>query len=207
MALNYRDSAIRYGDLTIAQRFAFDAGAAFNIEFFRSMYGGGRIVLPASDGRIHDAPAVGLPAAATADDLGCVSGTFLTAKPLLQAGDVGTLNSTRYGRWIFQFPFDATLLTTLTLRAKNAGMLTTVAGTSCSIDAQVVDQLDPDAELCTTALQSINSLTLADKDFTIGTTTLVANSVLDIRIAVAYVDAGDAGVMIPTLDHLELIFT
>lgn len=79
-------------------------------------------------------------------------------------------------------------------------MVTTVCGTSCEIDAvaykahATTGNLKTGSDLVTTAAQSINSLTWADKDFAIDGTGLVPGDELDILITITGVDTGSGSV-------------
>ena len=70
-------------------------------------------------------------------------------------------------------------------------MGTTVAGTSCVVDVEAY-KVGKDntlgSDICATSATTINSLTFANKDFTITAGTLAAGDVLDIRITITVVD-------------------
>jgi hypothetical protein len=144
------------------------------------------------------------------DDLGIVMGTFGTNCVTVQAGDVKATNSTRYALahvWLPDY-YDAGQ--TVTLRFL-AGMQTTVADTTCTIDAVVYEVDDDgtptaDGDICATAAQSINSLTAANKDFTITPTNLVAGDILEIRVAIAYNDGATVTAVTPTIYKAALLF-
>lgn len=141
------------------------------------------------------------------DDLIYVGGTWGTDPPCIQAGDVKGASKTRYARCQVVLPWDYVAAQTVTLRL-HAGMVTTVCGTSCMLDAVVYEsdeELGLSADLCATAAQSMNSLTFADFDFVITPTGLVAGSLLDIRIEIASVDA-TANVTIPTIGAAKILY-
>lgn len=163
--------------------------------------------IPLSWFRQWDDQAVNLPAAATADDLGFVTGTLGTHGPNITAGDIGGTSSTRYARCQVALPVEYKAGGALTIRVK-AGMQTTIADTSCTVDFQVyrvARDTTVGADICATAATTINSTTFADKTFTITPTTLSPGDLLDIRMAIIYVDGGDAGVMTPTVAACELL--
>jgi hypothetical protein len=167
------------------------------------------VVLAPQDARVHDALQTSLPTTAANDDLGLIPGTFGTSAPLLQSVDYGGTTTTAYARWLVQIPDDYNDGDTLTLRILG-GALTTVSDTTLTVDANVyADAGDGTvgSDLCATAAQSINSLTAANKDFTITPTGLVAGQMLDIRIAVAGDDSGDAGVMKANILKTSLVYT
>lgn len=155
---------------------------------------------------VHDAPQTKLPGTAAADDL-AIKGAFGTDAPTLQGVDFGGTTTTAYARVLVPLPPEYVAGQTITLRVR-AGMLTTVADDSCDLDAEVHAQDDDggiSADICATAQQSINSLTLANKDFTITPTGRAAGDVLDIRLKIAGTDSGDAGDMLPEIQKASLL--
>lgn len=151
-----------------------------------------------------------LPSAAANDDLGVVMGTFGTNVGVVTAGDVKATNSTRYALTHVYLPDYYDNGQTVTVRLLS-GMQTTVADTSCTIDVvcyEIDDDATPtaDGDICATAAQSINSLTAANKDFTITPTNLVAGDLLEIRVAIAYNDSATATAVIPTIYKAALLF-
>lgn len=147
-----------------------------------------QVALNPAELRVWDAYATNLPVAAAADDLGFTGGgTFGSAPSAIRTIDFKAASTTAYFRWIIQLPSDYIPGGTLTLRL-NAGMNTTVSDGTCTVDASAY--LDNGgSDLVTTAAQSINSLTAANKDFTITPTGLVPGSTLDVRVVVAGTDA------------------
>lgn len=149
-----------------------------------------------------------LPSAAANDDLGIVVGTFGTDVVTVQGGDVKATSSTRRAIAHVALPdyYDDGQSVTIRLRA---GMDTTVSDTSCTINVEcyeVGDSGGAGSDLCTTAAQNINSLTPADKDFTITSTNLTAGDILEIRISVTYVDSATATAVIPVLYKAAVLF-
>jgi hypothetical protein len=163
--------------------------------------------VPMTSLRVWDAIATNLPGAAANDDLGLDGGTWATNSPCITTGDVKAASSTRYARFQVALPAEYDAGQTVTLRF-HAGMKTTVADTSCTLDL-VAYKSDQEAgigaDLCATAAQSINSLTDADYDFVITPTGLTAGDVLDCRIAVAYVDAATGTAVIAQIGAIELL--
>jgi hypothetical protein len=154
--------------------------------------------------RVWDAPStVAVAATAANDDLAVVYNTFLTAKPTVETGDIKTTSSTRKVGFQFTVPPEYVAGETATLRI-NAGMKTTVAGTSCTVDAQVTRQAGPTVDICATAATTINSLTPANVDFTLTPTDLVPGDVLDVVLSVAYVDAATGTAVIGKINSVEL---
>lgn len=154
-----------------------------------------------------DALKTNLPAAAANDDLGLVTGTLGTHAPTLTAGDVKTTSSTRYARCQYPLPVEYKAGGTVKIRAK-CGMQTTVADGSCTVDFQVyrvARDTTVGSDICATAATSINSTTFADKDFTITPTTLNPGDLLDIRVALIYVDTATGTAVTPTIAAVELL--
>lgn len=160
-----------------------------------------------TDLRVWDALATNLPGTAAADDLGLIGGTFASASPMVQAGDLKAAGATtRYARFLVELPAEYDAAETVVIRI-HAGMKTTVADGSCTVDIQAYESNAEggiSADLCTTAAQSMNSLTFADLDFAITATSLVAGDVLDVRVAVACTDAATGTAVTPTLGKISL---
>lgn len=76
----------------------------------------------------------------------------------------------------------------ITLRL-NAGMKTTVSDISATIDAEVYRAAAPTVDICATAATTINSLTAANKDFTITPTNVVPGEMLICVVTIAIVDS------------------
>jgi hypothetical protein len=161
-----------------------------------------------TDFRVWDAVATNLPGTAANDDLALVNGTFATNSPAIQAGDLKAAGATtRYARVFVQLPAEYVSARQAKLRF-TAGMVTTAADTSCTLDVQVYES-DGDggisADLCTTSAQSINNLTAADKDFVLTATDLVAGDWLDVRVAIACNDGGTGTAVIPQFGRVQLL--
>jgi len=165
------------------------------------------LTIPLTNLRVHDAVMTELPNAAANDDLGVVMATWNTDAPTCQAGDIGGTASTRYAFFSHRITEDWILGETMTIRFY-AGMLTTVADTSCTLDLECyVNNGDGTvgSDICATAVQDINSVTLANKDFTITPGSISNGDELLFRIAIAYSDTGDAGVMIPEIGSIKML--
>lgn len=149
-----------------------------------------------------------LPATAASDDLAHDPGTFGTSTPAISAGDVKTLTATRRARTTIQLPAEYAAAGSVTIRL-SSGMLTTVAGTSCTVDLEVFklnrEGIVSGSDICATAAQSINSLTFADRDFTITATTLEPGDILDVRLTIASVDGATGTAVKPTIGAAELL--
>lgn len=157
--------------------------------------------------RTWDALATNLPGTPANDDLGLVGGTFGSASPKLSTGDVKAAGCTRYARFQFELPVEYIAAATLTLRL-HAGMETTVADTSATVDVECYKsdgEAGVGADICATAATTINSLTDADKDFTITPTGLAAGDVLDIRITITVADAATGTAVIANIGAVEML--
>lgn len=163
--------------------------------------------IPMVDLRVWDALATNLPATPANDDLGLVGGTFGSATPKISTGDVKAAGCTRYARFQFQLPVEYDAGTSVTLRL-HAGMTTTVADTSATLDVECYKS-DSEAglgsDLCATAAQDINDLSDADFDFTITPTGLTAGDVLDIRLTVVVADSATGTAVIADIGAIEML--
>ena len=160
-----------------------------------------------TDLRVHDAMSTVLPAAAANDDMGVVTGTPGTAAPSVQGVDFGGASTDEKCGFQFQLPQTYRDGETITLRC-HAGMLTTVSDGTATLDVECWPD-DGDAtvstDICSTAATSINSTTLANKDFTITPTGRVNGDLLNFRLTFGGSDTGNAGVMIPTVTKIEVL--
>ncbi|MCI0565371.1 MAG: hypothetical protein MN733_43455 [Nitrososphaera sp.] len=162
-------------------------------------------VIPLTDFRVFDAPTSLLPAAAANDDMGLI-GTGASAAQTLQGVDFGGVTSDEKGMFVFALPPSYKAAGTVTVNL-HAGMLTTVSDGTATIDVRAFSD-DGDgtisADICATAAQSINSLTLATKAFTITPTALTPGMLLYIFVDMAGSDTGNLGVMIPTVTKVSI---
>ncbi len=142
--------------------------------------------------RVWDAVATVIPATGGTDDLGLYTGTAASAvSNQIGTGDVKAAGCTRYTRFLIPMPGDYEAGETVNIVAL-AGMQTTVAGTSAVVDIEayrVVGTGAVGADLCATSAQTINSLTAAEKTFSITAATLAAGDMLDVRVTITIVDA------------------
>ena len=148
--------------------------------------------------RVHDDGGSLLPIVAAADDLAIDEGVIGTNAPRLRTGDLKAVGATtRYARFLIPLPMEYEDGETVEIRV-SGGMLTTVADDSAVVDLQVyeLDRIGGvSADLNETVAQSINSLVLADVDFTITAAGLIAGSMLDVRLAVTVTDAATGTVV------------
>lgn len=164
--------------------------------------------IPLTNCRVWDAVQTNLPGTAASDDLGLIVGTLGTDLPCIETGDLKNAGATtRYARLQIPVPYDYEAGETVTLRLV-AGMKTTIASTTATIDAEVYRSAEDGtvgSDICATSATTINSLTEANKDFTITPTTLVAGDILDVRIAIAVNDTGTGTAVIGRLVAIKLL--
>lgn len=146
---------------------------------------------------------------AASDDLGLsTGGTFGTSAPYISAGDLKAAGATtRRARFLFTLPPNYVTGESIRIIAA-AGMVTTVADTSCTVDFEVYlsdkDATVGGSDLVTTSATAINSLTFAEKNFEVTASGLLPGDVLDIRVSIACTDAATATAVIPAISHLAI---
>lgn len=166
--------------------------------------------IPLTDFRVWDAMQTLLPGTPSSDDLGLVGGTFGTATPSIRTEDLKAAGATnKRARFLVQIPWEYQPGESITIRFK-AGMITTVAGTSATIDIEAYKlQDDPDdaigSDLVSTSATSMNSLTFANMDFVIAPTSLSPGDILDIRVTMAINDGAGATAVIGGLTSVKLL--
>lgn len=157
--------------------------------------------------RVWDAQQTNLPGTGASDDLELTGGTFATGVPSIQTGDVKNATTTRYARFQIQLPPEYVTGETVVIRL-HAGMRTTVASVSCTADLEVYKSgrefIVSGSDICATSAISINSLTLADRDFTITAATLSPGDILDVRLTIACNDSATPGAVIGVVGSAEL---
>jgi len=159
--------------------------------------------------RVWDALHTNLPGTAATDDLALIGGTFGTAAPTIQAGDLKAAGATtRYARFTAVVPecFDAGQTVQVLI---TCGMTTTISDTTCTLDLECykADKLGVvGSDLCSVAALTMNSLTFSEKTFTITSSGLAAGDVLDLRVAIACNDAATATAVIPTISNIDVTF-
>jgi hypothetical protein len=136
-----------------------------------------------------------------------ITGTPGTNAPTLQGVDFGGTTSDECCAFLFALPPDYIAGETVTVRA-HAGMLTTISDGTATLDCICYSD-DGDgtvsADICATVATDINSLTLADIDFTITPTGLTPGALLQIKLAFAGSDTTNAGAMIPTITKVSVL--
>ena len=205
---------------TLTRGFALDAATADN-NVIRVLYDQASLVgsvarsqltedalqsyaVPIPEFRTWDALSTALPVGAgTNDDLGIVTGTLGTDAPMLQTADAKVSTKTQYALIEFPIPPEYVDAGDLTL-VLNAGMVTTVSDGTAVVDAQVYRQAAPTTDICATAEQSINSLTAADKSFTLTATNVVRGDLLIMRVKIAITDTATLTAVIGALKRVTL---
>jgi hypothetical protein len=163
--------------------------------------------LPISDFRVFDAyqTLLGTPAS---DDLGITTGAHGTGLPYISTGDLKAAGATtRRARILFTLPPEYVAGETVQIRFA-AGMVTTVADTSATVDAEVYvsarTTLKTGSDLVSTSATTINSVTFAEKTFTVTATSLSPGDILDIRVSIAVTDAATLTAVIGAIAHAEV---
>ena len=166
--------------------------------------------IPLTDFRVWDAMHTVLPGTPVTDDLALIGGTFGTATPSIRTEDLKALGATnKRARVLVQLPWEYAAGESVSLRFV-AGMITTVAGTSATLDVEAYKlQADPDdaigSDLVTTSATTINSLTFANIDFALTPTGLSPGDILEIRITIAVNDGASATAVIAGITSAKLL--
>jgi hypothetical protein len=164
-------------------------------------------IVPLTQARTWDAVATNLPASASSDDLGLVSGTWGTNPARITAGDVKALGATTRRLYV-AIPIPANYEDGQTIQLQiRAKMETTVADVSCTIDAEAYVGADGavGSDLVTTTAQSMNSLTAAAYTFTINATGVDPGDLLEVRLSIASNDAATATAVTPAIYSIALL--
>jgi hypothetical protein len=164
-------------------------------------------VVPIEAFKTWDAVASNLPASAASDDLGLVTGTWLTNSVRITAGDCKNLGATTR-RAYFSIPIPPNYDDGETIQVRiRAAMETTLASTACTVDleAVVASSGTPTADLVTTAAQSMNSLTAANFDFTITAASVDPGQLLECRLSISCNDTATATAVVPAIYKVSLL--
>lgn len=202
--------ASRFDDITVtgALKCAADAISAQSRTSILLQTDNAVFPIPWADFRVWDAFATNIPGTAATDDLALVGGTFATAPPMIQAGDLKAAGATtRYARVQVRLPECYVAGETVSL-VLTSGMLTTIADVSCTVDAEAYRAVKDGtigSDLCATAAQTINSLVFAAKTFAITASTLEPGDWLDVRITIACNDGATATAVTPTIAGADLV--
>ena len=164
-------------------------------------------ITPLTQARTWDAVATNLPASASSDDLGLVSGTWGTNPARITAGDVKALGATTRRLYV-AIPIPANYEDGQTIQLQiRAKMETTVADVSCTIDAEAYVGADGavGSDLVTTTAQSMNSLTAAAYTFTVNATGVDPGDLLEVRLSISSNDAATATAVTPAIYSIALL--
>ena len=198
------------GTLGVTGAVTFDGGLGITSQ---------TVGIPFDNFRIYDnIDAIIDQAAADDDDLTLIQGTFGTNATTVETIDCGGLaDTTQYAAFWFAMPTSYAAGSTVNLKA-NAGMVTTVADQSATLDFQcyVPDYANADAtvstDLITTAATSVNSTTFADKSFVLDDDAagyvLDAGTIVQCRMIALCDDDGNAGAGITIrVNRLDLVIS
>lgn len=160
-----------------------------------------------ADCRVWDAMQTNVPGTPAADDLGLVTGTPGTDSPMLSTGDLKAAGATTR-KVAFELPVPSNFDSSQTIELRiRAAMETTVADATAAVDLEV---FKPDgagavgSDLCSTAAESINSLTPADKDFTLNGGSISAGDKLICIVSVAVNDAATGTAVTGVIYSIDL---
>lgn len=150
-----------------------------------------------------------LPAASSSDDLGLYTGTWGTDVPYIATDDLKNAGATnKRAGFKVQLPPWYVAGETVKLRFM-AGMKTTVASSSATIDAEayLTDEfgLVSGSDLVTTAATTINSTTQANKEFLLTSTSLTPGDEIYVRVTVAVNDSGTGTAVIGKIGKASLL--
>lgn len=166
--------------------------------------------VPWTQFRVWDAWHTNPVGTAGTDDLALSTGALVGsgAAGTINAGDCKNLGATtRRIACFVPIPDHYDDGETIQLRIR-AAMATTVASTSCTVDAEafvVGVGATVGTDLVTTAAQSMNSLTVTDYDFTINAASVDPGMLLEVRLTIAVSDTATATAVTPTIYSVELL--
>lgn len=167
-----------------------------------------KYAVPLDSLRVWDAYNTVLPSSASSDDLGLIHGAIGTAPPVVRSSDSKNTTTTQYGRFVVAIPAEYDSGQALSI-VPTAGMKTTVASSTATIDFEVYKKSGTSdavgSDICATSATSINSLTCAEKEFTITPSGLVPGDELDIRVTIAITDSATATAVIGMITKMHLL--
>lgn len=164
-------------------------------------------VVPLTDLRVWDAFQTDLPGTAASDDLALIGGTFGTNTPMVKTSDAKNTSVTQRARCMVRLPAEYKAAGNVVLRL-HAGMQTTVANGTATVDVEAYESNKEGglgSDLCATSATTINSLTLADKDFTITAAGLAAGDWLDVRVTIAITDSATGTAVTGAIGNISLL--
>lgn len=164
--------------------------------------------IPLEDVRIWDAFQTNLPTTAAADDLALITGTWGTDSVTIQTSDSKNTTVTQRARFYFRLPENYVAGQGISIAAW-AGMRTTVASSSATIDFEVYLKNDSTglvgSDLVTTSATTINSLTASNKEFVVTSTGINPGDELDCRVTIAITDVATATAVIGRIMKLYML--
>ncbi|MBT9153052.1 MAG: hypothetical protein DDT35_01279 [Firmicutes bacterium] len=157
--------------------------------------------VPMTDWKVWDAMQTDLPGVSAADDLALIGGLFGTGTPTLQTWDVrgagGTGPVLLHARTPIVLPHEYVAGQTVIFRVR-AGMLTTAASLSATVDLEVFHSLNGavvGGDICHSPAQTINSVGLFEREFLIDSSGLSPGDTLDVRLTLAIRDTATTTVV------------
>lgn len=162
------------------------------------------------DFRVWDAHHTNAVGTAANDDLAVTTGALTAsgAATLLSAGDCKNLGATtRRVAFFVPIPHNYDDGETIQVRIRTK-METTVASSTCTVDLEAFvagTGTTVGSDLVTTAAQSMNSLTAADKDFTIDSSAVNPGDLLQCRLSIACDDTGTGTAVTPVVITVALL--
>lgn len=172
-----------------------------------------RFLIPLNDARIHNQTQT-LVTTAASDDLGINTGlgaTYGTHTVQLVTSDQKANGgaTSQYARWPqVQIPSNYDDGETAQI-VVNAGMETTVSDTTAVVDVEAY-KIDGSGavtggDLITTAAQSCNSLTAAEKTFTLDASSLDPNDIIDVRVTITINDGATVTAVYGAIGYVVLV--
>lgn len=164
-------------------------------------------VVPLTQLRVWDAMQTNLPGTAAADDLALIGGTFGSNTPMIKTSDAKATTVTQRARVQIQLPPEYVAGGDVRIRLR-AGMQTTISDATATVDVEAYESNKEGglgADLVTTSATTINSLSLADKDFTVTPAGLLPGDWLDVRITIAITDGSTVTAVLGVIGHITLL--
>ncbi len=142
--------------------------------------------------RVWDAMATTLPATAANDDLGLVTGTFLTDFPYVTCGNVNNATATRRAAYFVTLPetFDPA---TSSIAVRILWARPDAAAVSATLDVEAAALGNPSVDLCATAAQSVNAAASGTATFELDEAGLTAGEQILVRVTIAMDDTAGGG--------------
>lgn len=216
MATNRLENLVVTGDLTVQGTSSWPAGQITNADInanaaiARTKLAEDALqsfVVKMTDLRVWDAVQTNLPGTAASDDLAIIGGTWGSATPMIKTSDAKATTVTQRARVQIQLPPEYVAGGDVRIRL-HAGMGTTVSDGTATVDVEAYESNKEGglgSDLVTTSATTINSLTLADKDFTLTSAGLAPGDWLDVRITIAITDSATVTAVLGVIGHITLL--